>query len=267
MRYKIDHDYHIHSKLSLCSGDPEQSNENILRFAEENGLKRICLTDHFWDEDVEGASRWYRWQDFVHICEALPLPPSDKVEFLFGAETELNRQMTLGISKERFDKFGFVIIPTTHLHMIKDEFVISNEDGATPEGRAKVWLSRLDGVLDMDLPFHKIGIAHLACSLIAKEHGDYIKVMQLLPEGELRRIFTKAARVGVGIELNMSDMKYSDDEKDIILRPFRIAKECGCKFYLGSDVHHPDKYGEFFEIFERAITDLELTEDDKFHIS
>ena len=28
-----------------------------------------------------------------------------------------------------------------------------------------------------------------------------------------------------------------------------------------------DEYGEFFEIFERAITDLDLTEDDKFHIS
>ena len=264
MRYKIDHDYHIHSKLSLCSGDPEQSNDRILRFAEENGLKKICLTDHFWDETVEGASKWYKWQDYPHICEALPLPPSDKVEFLFGAETDLNKFMTLGMSKGRFEKFGFVIIPTTHLHMTNN---ITEEDGATPEGRAKVWLSRLDGVLDMDLPFGKIGIAHLACSLIAKEHEDYIKVMQLLPEDELRRIFTKAARVGVGIELNMFDMQYPDEERDIILRPFRIAKECGCKFYLGSDVHHPDEYDEFFKIFERAITDLGLTEDDKFHIS
>lgn len=264
MRYKIDHDYHIHSKLSLCSGDPAQSNENILRFAEENGLKKICLTDHFWDENVEGASRWYRWQDYFHVCEALPLPPSDKVEFLFGAETDLNREMMLGISKERFDNFDFVIIPTTHLHMSNN---ISEEDAATPEGRAKVWLSRLDGVLDMDLPFRKIGIAHLVCSLITKEHGDYLKILQLLPEDELRRIFTKAAKVGVGIELNMFDMKYSDDEKDIILRPFRIAKECGCKFYLGSDAHHPSEYDEFFKTFERAITDLELTEDDKFHIS
>ena len=264
MRYKIDHDYHIHSKLSLCSGDPEQSNRSILSFAEKNGLKKICLTDHFWDENIEGASKWYKWQDFSHVCEALPLPPSDKVEFLFGAETDLNKEMTLGIAKERFEKFEFVIIPTTHLHMTNN---ISEEDGATVEGRARVWLSRLDGVLDMDLPFGKIGIAHLACSLISKERADYLKVMQLLPENELRRIFTKAARVGVGIELNMFDMKYSDEEKDIILRPFRIAKECGCKFYLGSDVHHPEEYDDFFATFERAITDLELTEDDKFHIS
>ena len=264
MRYQIDHDYHIHSKLSLCSGDPEQSNNFILSFAEKNGLKRICLTDHFWDEKVDGASKWYKWQDYVHVCEALPLPPSDKVDFIFGAETDLNKEMTLGISKERFDNFDFVIIPTTHLHMSNN---ISEEDGASVEGRTKVWLSRLDGVLDMDLPFHKIGIAHLVCSLITKDHGDYIKILQSLPEDELRRIFAKAASVGVGIELNMFDMQYPDEERDIILRPFRIAKECGCKFYLGSDVHHPDEYDAFFETFERAITDLALTEDDKFHIS
>ncbi len=264
MRYKIDHDYHIHSKVSLCSNDPEQTNERILRYAEENGLSKIVLTDHFWDEAVEGSSKWYKWQDFPHICEALPLPKSDKVEFLFGAETDLNKEMTLGISRKRFDKFGFVIIPTTHLHMSNN---ISEEDGATAEGRAKVWLSRLDGVLDMDLPFSKIGIAHLACSLISKTHEEYIKVMELLPTEELERIFSKAARVGVGIELNMSDMEYSEEEKETILRPFRIAKSQGCKFYLGSDAHHPEKFSDMKDIFERAITDLGLTENDKFHIS
>lgn len=88
MKYIIDNDLHIHSKLSLCSGDPEQTTENILKYAEENGLKKICLTDHFWDENVPGASDWYKKQDFKHITEALPLPESESVEFLFGCETE-----------------------------------------------------------------------------------------------------------------------------------------------------------------------------------
>ena len=264
MRYKIDHDYHIHSKVSLCSGDPEQTNERILKYAEENGLRQICLTDHFWDERVDGASKWYKWQDFPHICEALPLPRSENTEFLFGAETDINKDMILGISKERFDEFGFVIIPTTHLHMSNN---ISPEDGETAEGRARVWISRLDGLLDMDLPFSKIGIAHLACSLIAKEHEDYIRVMELLPEAELERIFAKAASVGVGIELNMFDMQYTDKDKDTILRPFRIAKSQGCKFYLGSDAHHPEEFKDMKNIFERAVTDLCLTENDKFYVS
>lgn len=265
MKYKVDHDYHIHSRLSLCSNDPEQSTENILKYAKENGFKKICLTDHFWDERIECGSPWYAKQGFSHICAALPLPQSEGVEFIFGAETELDSQMRLGVSKERLREFDFLIIPTTHLHM--NGFVISNEDGATPEGRAKMWMSRLATVLDMDLPFTKIGIAHLACGLIAKTRADYLKVLQLLSEEELYRVFAKAKRVGVGIELNSADMKYTDEERNIVLRPFRIAKDAGCKFYLGSDSHHPKDFIGVKEIFERAVLDLCLTENDKFYIT
>ena len=50
MRYVFDHDFHIHSELSSCSRDPEQSPERILAYAKENGLKKIVITDHFWDD-------------------------------------------------------------------------------------------------------------------------------------------------------------------------------------------------------------------------
>ena len=36
----------------------------------------------------------------------------------------------------------------------------------------------------------------------------------------------------------------------LFLRPFRIAKECGCKFYLGSDAHHPKSFENSKKIFE-----------------
>ena len=50
MRFQLDYDlttiYHIHSQLSLCSKDPEQNLENILRIAKDLGLRPICLADH-----------------------------------------------------------------------------------------------------------------------------------------------------------------------------------------------------------------------------
>ena len=61
-------------------------------------------------------------------------------------------------------------------------------------------------------------------------------------------------------------MSFSDDEKDIILKPFKIAKECGCKFYFGSDAHHPERLSESIEKFQRAVEELNLTEEDKFII-
>ena len=59
-------------------------------------------------------------------------------------------------------------------------------------------------------------------------------------------------------------MKCTDAETDIVLRPFRIAREVGCRFYMGSDAHHPKALDEAKAIFERAIDRLELSEEDKF---
>ncbi len=286
----MDHDYHIHSQISLCSKHPEQTTERILQYAEENQLEKICLTDHFWDDNAPGmpdlfrdreydpygthpkiadrgvsTARWYRMQNYAHISRALPLPKSDKVDFMFGAETELQYDLKLGITREMIDRMDFVIIPTTHLHM--GSLTMTEEQRSSVEGRARAWISRLEGVLDMDLPFGKIGIAHLACNLIAGTHEEYLQVMELLDEQEMARVFAKAARVGVGIELNMFDMHDAiNGETEIILRPFRIAKAQGCKFYLGSDAHQPKEFLMMRETFERAIDLLGLTEADKFHI-
>lgn len=264
MRYIVDHDLHIHSKISACSNDPEQTNERILHYAAENDLKTICLTDHFWDETVAGASEWYQLQNYAHIAAALPLPQTDGVQFLFGCETELKQNLTLGISKESFRFFDFVVIPTTHFHMV--EYALSKEDAANAQSRANAWVKRLNAVLEMDLPFHKIGIAHLTCGLIAPKREEYIEVLERIPQNDMDRLFHKAARLGVGIELNSDDMNFASEEAKVVLRPYKIAKQCGCKFYCGSDAHHPDGLNQAKVIFEKAVDLLELTEEDKFII-
>ena len=265
MKYQIDHDLHIHSQISLCSKDPEQTTARILQYAKDSGLRQICLTDHYWDDTQPGASTWYQKQPFAHIAQALPLPKDDDVEFLFGCETDMDKFFTIGIPPQRFEDFAFVIIPTTHLHMTG--FTISEEWADSHEKRAELWVKRLDALLDMPLPFHKVGIAHLACGMIfRRSREDYLRVLELLPSAELERLFSKAAKLGCGIELNQSDMSFADEEADRVLRMFRVAKSCGCKFYLGSDAHHPENFAKTKAIFERAVALLELQESDKFHL-
>lgn len=261
MKYIIDHDLHIHSNLSTCAKDPEQTAQNILRCAKENGLKTICLTDHFWDEAVAGVSAWYAPQNYPHIAQARPLPQAEGVRFLFGCETDLDKHLTLGLSPEKYDLFDFIIIPTTHMHM--KSFTLF-EDEIDPAGKAKAWIKRLDAVLHMDLPFHKVGIAHLTCSLIEREREVFLRIIESLPEGELRSLFSRTAALGAGIELNLSDMDFADDEADTLLRIYRIAKACGCKFYLGSDAHSIKTFDRAEQVFARAVELLGLTEADKF---
>ena len=260
MKYQIDHDLHIHSCLSSCSRDPEQNAATILDYAKRNKLGTVCLTDHYWDRTVPGPSDWYLPQDYDYITQSKPLPQADGHAFLFGCETEYRVDGVLGMPLSRMDDFDFIIIPTTHMHM--SGFTIAPEDKDSNERRAAAWVRRLDGVLDMDLPFHKIGIAHLACQLINK-HG-HLEVLDLIPASDLERVFAKAASRGCGIELNAFDFGFSDEDAERVLRIFRVAKACGCKFYLGSDAHHPNQLDGAIPRFARAIDLLELTEDDKF---
>ena len=264
-KYKIDHDYHIHSYLSSCSRDDEQTTARMLKYAKENSFSSICITDHYWDSAVEGVSNWYAPQNFEHISKSLPLPYDKDVKFLFGCECEMDKNMRLGMPESRFEDFDFVIIPTTHMHM--KNFTVSEADMGNAPRCAELWVERLDALLSMALPFGKIGIAHLSCNLLnPKSREEALKTLDLIPNYEMERLFSKAASLGVGIELNKYDMMFEDSEADTILRPFKIAKHMGCKFYLGTDAHHPDFFDGAVEVFERAVTMLGLTENDKFYI-
>lgn len=258
MRYCFDNDLHIHSHLSLCSNDPEQTTENILQYALDNNLKTICLTDHYWDENVPGPSDWYARQDYAHIAAALPLPQADGVRFLFGCETDLRADLTLGVSPALFDKFDFIIIPTTHLHM--HGFTCRGDEDAVE--RAKLWVSRFEGVLNMALPFHKVGIAHLTCELMYRDH--HLETLSLLTEKDYAPLFRKAAALGVGIELNFNAAKLTEESKDLVLLPYRVAKAEGCKFYFGSDAHHAKELAREKQNAETIIDLLGLEESDKF---
>lgn len=262
MKYVIDHDCHIHSKLSSCSNHPEETTERILAYALENHFKTVTLTDHYWDETVEGASGWYAVQNTAHIKEALPLPRADGVRFLFGCETELNKKLTVGVSRARMEELDFIIIPTTHLHM--EGYTIERNTNASR--RTELWCERFEAILSMDLPFHKIGIAHLACTLLspARDVEQHKFILRTLPEERMRRIFTDAAKKGLGIELNIELANKDEEHVDLMFRPFRIAAECGCRFYLGSDAHTPDRFDEAPADFRTMVETLGLTEEQKF---
>lgn len=268
MRYVWDNDLHLHSKISLCSSDPEQTVERILEYAKENKLKNVVITDHFWDEKVPCGSGWYEKQNFERIRQILPFPETEDINLYFGCETELDKNFRLAIAKENFEKFDFTVIPTTHLHMMG--LTLDEKDNSV-ENRAALWVKRLEAVLNMDLPFHKIGIAHLTCTLCTpKERGftmdDYKRFLDLIPQEKTEELFLKASKLGVGIELNFGKEIFDDELIPSVMRIYRTAKKCGCKFYFASDAHHPSDFENTEKKFNKVIDELQLTEDDKFYI-
>ncbi len=270
MKYKINHDIHIHSKLSICSCDESQDKFAILDYAEKSDYDYICITDHCWSSDIpchldffNNNLGWHKLnrnviQNIEHVSSIKPLPQGKNVKFYFGCETDLDDTRVLGLRKEDFDKFDFVNVSVDHLHMYP--FVSVEEN-------IKEYVDKIDKVLDMDLPFHKIGLAHLTIHYLAPK-GDWIKVSKGVSDEMYEKLFTKAAKVGVGIELNAYEFDKnicSDEEIEQSLKVFGIAKRCGCKFYLGSDTHFPKDFARALPSFTLAVERLGFTEDDKFN--
>lgn len=266
MRYIIDNDLHIHSYLSICSGDEKQSSDAILKYAITNNLRTVCVTDHYWDSAVAcntAVNWWYEKQDFDHISQILPLPKSDNVRFLFGCEADMDSDNVIGLPPSRYNDFDFIVVSTTHFHHMAG----GDWEDTSNSAVANRWLKRMYAVFNSGLPFNKVGIAHPACGLINKKsREDYLETLNIITDPQYEDVFKAASKLGVGIELNAGDFKFSDDEAETVLRMFRIAKECGCKFYFGSDAHHNSQFEKSVQYFERAVNLLDLKESDKFLI-
>lgn len=262
MRYIADHDFHIHSTVSRCCKDENQTPEAILSYAEENGFRKICLTNHFWDETVKSEAEWIEEHSYSYLTSVLPLPQKNGIDFLFGAEIDMDYNGVLGISPERLSTLDFVTVATTHMHLAGNSV---REKISTPEEASEIWLEKIRNLLSMPLPFHKMGLAHMTTGHILKEKTP--EVIKLLTDNDLYEIFSDCAEKGLGIELNTKTIFNSDEEKDILLRPYFIAKDCGCKFYLGSDSHKTEALDRATENFRRIIDLLDLKEDDKFPLA
>ena len=143
-------------------------------------------------------------------------------------------------------------------------FTYFDEDNSI-EGKIMLWEKRLHALLDKDLPWHKIGLAHITCDLI-EYHIDihHVDLFARIDSEVYAKAFSRCAQKGIGVELNFDALSYSDEQFKSILRPYFIAKEVGCKFYLGSDAHHPSALEKAKANFEKIVSALDLSEDDKF---
>ncbi len=263
MSFPIDHDLHCHTLLSECSSDPEQTVAALLAHAKENGYTVQAVTDHLWDSDVPGASNWYAPQDVDHVRQSLPLPEDDQVRMVFGCETEFCGGKKLGLAPQHYDLFDFIVIPPNHFHMV--DFVRPKEYD-TEEKIAGLLVERLEEISELDLPWEKVGIAHMTCGLTFRE-GDVFRVFRLVDEARYRAVMRRFARLGAGIELNASEFGPGwRAHEDDILRLYRFAKEEGCRFYLATDAHHPRELDLVPDCAPDFVESLGLTQEHLYRI-
>ena len=261
IKYIIDHDLHIHTFLSICSRDPAQTPEHIIEYAKNHGLKYVCITDHFWDENVGHPNEAFKYQSITHNTSLLPLPKDKNVKLYFGAEADMDKDFKIGLTKKSLELFDFITMSCVHLH--HDGFTI--KENASLEDYKELYISRLFAFLNADLPFYKMGIAHITARWLGGiNFENHLKIINSIPDKTYEEIFMLAKQKGCGIELNVPVHIYNKEQIKVVMRPLVIAKKCGCKFYLGSDIHHPKDEELYFSKFKFMIDYLDLKESDKF---
>ena len=254
--FPIDHDLHCHTFVSGCSLDPEQNPANILAFAKAHGYTAMCTPDHLGDPAAPGGVTCYKRQTMELQKSILPLPREEGIRFEFGCETEwrgiIDGKPTLGLAPEHYGEFGFIIVPPNHFHFRPH---VRPDDCDTPPKVAELLVTRLEELQELPLPWEKVGIAHMNCGLIFKE-GRPSDVFDAIDEDRYRAAMRFFATQGAGIELNCSSFGNPDfsAHPESHLRLFRMAKDEGCRFYLGSDAHHP---AELMDVPNRAPAIIE----------
>jgi len=254
------HDLHCHSSLSSCCHDKSCTAPALFQQAKEMGYDTLCLADHLWDGDVPGASDWYAPQDIPHVLSADCRDMIPGMRCLQGCETEYCGKGKLGLSREHFDLFDFVVIPPNHFHM---KNFVRREEITSPAQVADLFMERLEEIGQLDIPHEKVGIAHITCNLIYRE--DPPAVFRLLDEKRMRKIFDVFARNGNGIELNAFSFSGWEEHPEI-LRPYQWAREVGCKFYCASDAHALKDYAAVGQKLPPVIKALGLTENDRYMV-
>lgn len=260
--FPTDHDLHCHSTLSRGTGDPRCTPGAMFRLAHKMGFKTISLADQMWDPAAPGAQGVYLEQPPAKVLMARHFASIEGIRALVGCETDYAGGSTVGVTKKSAALFDFIVIPPNHMHL--NGFV--RPDGIdTPEKMAQLFVRRLDELSRLDLPMEKVGVAHLTGSVLYPE-GRVSDVIRCIAREDVRPIFLRYAERGAAIELNADAFGELREHPDEILRLYRMAKECGCRFYCASDSHRIDGLGLIRRVLPEVAEMIGLSADDLYKI-
>ena len=248
------HDLHCHTNLSSCAGK-DSTLKVMLESLKNAGVTVAGIANHIWDSAVPGASSWYAPQDVPHVLKikeeynALSESERNGIKVYFGCETEYVGQGRVSLKKESAQLFDYVLVSAHHFHM--KNFVRPLELEET-SAICRLMKARFLECCNIGFVF---GIVHPF--MVLGYPGRIDEILKNFSDADFKEVFEYAAKKDKSVELNIC-MLYQETEKNAsgfpeeYSRMYSIARECGCKFHLGSDAHAPDRAtAERFELAQK----------------
>ena len=257
---KVQNDYHIHTKLSPCSSDPEATVANYAKLLAEKGFKSICITDHYWtrpesilenNPDVIGPYPETLKQILENkkMVESTELP----IKVFVGAEIESYAPDRFGGTQELKEMLDVVLLPTDHFHL---SGIIQQ-----PEDHSFAGWGR--HIMKFFVAGAKSRVAHvLAHPFIpmGEAQDSTREILDTIGDNEFFDALSIANECGNAIEIN-SGCLISPVYYEALIRPFTIAKKAGCKFTFGSDTHGLAGLNRY-DIIGKFCDECGITEED-----
>lgn len=223
------------------------------------------------------------------------------IRVLVGAETEYcGMYDVLGMGKEAAMQLDFLLIPHSHVHM-RNFVMPATEDvtnartalteifsgisGITPERAAALAKTLPEEELIPFMAEQKVDYVQFVSDFmvesfrslmqneVLKSYSDDLPVsiahpfqpvgsfslrdemVHRISDATFGELFDTAAQRGIGLEINGAT------NSPEVFRMFGIAKECGCKFTFGSDMHARADMQKVFGA-EACVKHLSLTDED-----
>ena len=233
-------DFHLHSDVSFDSICPAA---DILKAAEQRGLREICFTDHYDYNDIKDRPHdLFSLERYRDVYDALS---SETVKIRRGVEfglTPWNQAELRALMEARH--FDFVIGSVHSVGGSDPYYPEYWKDAENTDGFEKYLLQTLECVKVHD-GFDVLGHINYACK---SEHNPTKKPLcyEDYPElcDEIMRILVKK---GKGMEVNTSGMDRVGEFLPSATYLKRFKELGGEIVTVGSDAHNAERVGQYAE--------------------
>ena len=256
----LDHDFHVHTHLSYCA-EKSATIANYIQNAKRLGLKKIGISDHVWDEAWKAESDFYRGQNLAHISkirEEIQETDLQGVRVYMGCEAEYNPETrSVALTELAAREMDYILVPNSHTHMQMPKNLY------TPyESHVQFMLRAFQDIVACPVSSYITAVAHPFAAICCPYDNRIL--MSMITDDQYRECFFAARDKNIAIEINLAVFEHKslgEIIQDESLRMFRIAKECGCRFTIGTDSHSKDGQ-DIYDLAYVIATVLDLTEGD-----
>ena len=266
---RVSHDFHIHTNLSLCA-DKSATLEMYIRKAKELSLERIAITNHMWDSSVckwehteDGKREFYTVQDVDYISSVkkeIEKHCSNDLKILFGCEAEYcYEKRRPAISVEAAEQMDILLVPNSHTHL-----AMPSELYEPHRKHIEFMIDAFMDTVNSDVAKYVTAIPHPFMAVCSPYSNR--ELLSEITDDDFKRCFSAAAQKGIALELNpnfLGGKSLTEIYNDPIFRMYRIGKDCGCKFTVGTDAHSEKDYENFEKIY--IMTSLLELKTEDFH--